>query len=70
MTVLINKVIIAAIGSTAPDKVPYKNAFPLLIPSDLHGSDIAIPSGKFCIAIPIAKTIAAINPDFKISIKS
>ena len=48
------------IGSTIPDKAPYTNDFHLLIPSCLSGREIAAPSGKFCIAIPMAKANEAI----------
>ena len=37
----------APIGSTIPEKKPYKNAFGLLIPSFSIGTDIAAPSGIF-----------------------
>ena len=54
-------VIIAPIGSTIPDKVPYQKAFNLLIPSLFNGIDIIAPSGKFCIAIPTANANAPLK---------
>ena len=47
-------------GSTTPESTPHMNAFFLLMPSPHNGIDIIAPSGKFCIAIPIARTIAAV----------
>ena len=37
----------AAIGSTIPDTVPYKNARRLEIPSPRSGIEMIAPSGKF-----------------------
>ena len=51
-------VIIAPIGSTIPDNAPYKNAFVFDMPSLFSGIEIIAPSGKFWIAIPIAKANA------------
>ena len=51
----------AATGSTTPDNVPYKNAFPLPFPSERNGSETMAPSGKFCIAIPNDNAIAEDN---------
>ena len=48
----------APIGSTIPERVPYKKAFGFDIPSLFNGIDIIAPSGKFCIAIPMAKAKA------------
>ena len=45
-------------GSTIPDKHPNKNALAVDTPSCRKGSEIAAPSGKFCMPIPIAKAIA------------
>ena len=50
-----------ATGSTMPDSIPLKNALPLLIPLAANGMEIIAPSGRFCIAIPIANTNAAEN---------
>ena len=47
-------------GSTTPESTPHMNAFFLLMPSLHNGIDIIAPSGKFCIAIPIARAIAAV----------
>lgn len=46
------------IGSTTPDKVPYKNAFLLENPSSFNGREMAAPSGMFCRPIPIPKASA------------
>ena len=54
-------VIIAPIGSTIPDNIPYINAFVFETPSDLSGIEIIAPSGKFCIAIPIASARAPVK---------
>lgn len=51
-------VIIAPIGSTMPDNIPYRNDLGLVMPSALSGMDIIAPSGKFCMAIPMDSTIA------------
>ena len=48
-----------AIGSTMPDNVPITNALLFFIPSECSGMDNMAPSGKFCIAIPIANAHAA-----------
>ena len=48
-----------AIGSTIPDNAPIANALPLPIPSEWRGMERIAPSGKFCIAIPIANAHAA-----------
>ena len=59
-TKYVNKIAIpAAIGSTTPLKKPYKNALNLEIPSSFKGIEIIAPSGKFWIAIPIAKASIA-----------
>ena len=52
-----------------PESVPYKKAFDFDIPSLFNGIDIIAPSGKFCIAIPIAKANAPaiVIPVFPIS---
>lgn len=61
--ILLNKIVItAAIGSTTPDNTPFKKAILFDVPVVLYGRDTAIPSGKFCIAIPIAKVNADIIP--------
>ena len=48
-----------AIGSTMPDNVPITNALLFFIPSECSGKDNIAPSGKFCMAIPIANAHAA-----------
>ena len=59
ITAWVNAIAITAdIGSTIPERVPYKKALPLEIPSAFKGIDIIAPSGKFCMAIPTASTIA------------
>ena len=45
-------------GSTIPERPPYKNAFPAGSPSLRSGREIAAPSGKFCMPIPMAKAAA------------
>ena len=45
----------AAIGSTAPESAPIRNALPRLLPSPRSGTEIIAPSGMFCIAIPMDK---------------
>lgn len=52
MVFVSNIVTIAPIGSTTPDKVPYKNALVFDIPSLFKGIATIAPSGKFCIASP------------------
>ena len=52
--------IIAATGSTAPLPIPNKNDLFLLCIISSNGKETAAPSGKFCIAIPIAKPKALI----------
>jgi hypothetical protein len=48
VTILVNNSVIpAAIGSTTPDRVPYKNDLGLEIPSANNGIEITAPSGKF-----------------------
>ena len=47
-------------GSTAPDSIPYRNAFFLLMPSPTSGMDTIAPSGKFCIAIPMESANAPV----------
>ena len=42
-----NIVIIAPIGSTIPDNVPYKKALLFFFPSAFNGIEIIAPSGKF-----------------------
>ena len=49
----------ANIGSTIALKLPYINAFVLEYPSFNSGNDMAEPSGKFWIPIPIATAMAA-----------
>ena len=39
-------------SSTSPDRLPKRKARHLLMPSCLRGSEIAAPSGKFCMAMP------------------
>ena len=51
----------AAIGSTTPDAIPFKNAFGRLIPSLLKGREIMAPSGKFWMAMPMDRLIAPIK---------
>lgn len=47
-TIFVNAiVIIAPIGSTIPDNIPYKNDFAFDFPSALTGIDIIAPSGIF-----------------------
>ena len=53
-----NTIRIPKIGSTIPDRLPYKKDFPIGRPSWRSGSEIAAPSGKFCIPIPMARAIA------------
>lgn len=53
----------AAIGSMAPDKVPYMKAFPLLPVSLKNGKATTAPSGMFWMPIPIASISAPISMD-------
>ena len=53
IALLIKIVIEPAIGSTIPDSIPIKNAFFRDAPEAWYGNDMAMPSGKFWIAIPI-----------------
>ena len=47
-TALVNNIATtAANGSTIPERVQYKNAFPFETPSAFNGIDIIAPSGKF-----------------------
>ena len=47
-------------GSTIPERLPYRNAFPLLTPSARKGREIIAPSGKFWIAMPRASASAPV----------
>jgi len=51
-------VVIAPIGSTIPDKVPFTKALNLLSPAVFNGIEIIAPSGKFWIAIPTDNAVA------------
>ncbi|MNN70687.1 hypothetical protein D3C81_1865580 [compost metagenome] len=46
------------IGSTMPDMLPMAKARRVLIPSWRSGSDIAAPSGKFWMPMPMASARA------------
>lgn len=50
---------IPAIGSTIPDNTPYTKALSFELPVLCNGMDMIAPSGKFCMAIPIASERAA-----------
>ena len=53
LSLRMNIVARAAMGSTSPDAAPQANALPALLPSSRRGTEIMAPSGMFCIAIPI-----------------
>lgn len=48
-----------AMGSTMPDSAPMAKALFLLIPSECNGIESMAPSGKFCMAMPMANAHAA-----------
>ena len=54
-------VIMAPIGSTIPERVPYKKLFHLDIFFSFNGIDTIAPSGKFWMAMPIEREYAAAN---------
>lgn len=53
-----SRVITAPSGSTIPDKTPKINDLCLFVPLDASDTETIAPSGKFWIAIPIARAIA------------
>ena len=69
LSLSMNIVASAAMGSTSPDAAPHTNAFPGLLPSLRSGTEIIAPSGIFCIAIPIdrARAPAMVRSVFPLS---
>ena len=47
-----------AIGSTTPERTPMPKALELFNPFAFKGMEIILPSGKFCMAIPVARATA------------